>query len=147
MERPKASDVAIGLEWKPIATVPVRLLAERRQAIGKEGRSAWALMAYGGVSGAPLAGPLKIDAYGQAGVVGTRSRDLFADGSVAVNVAFAERVRVGAAAWGAAQPGTSRLDLGPKISVMLPGKGDSMRLSAECASGWQAMRRRVRDRR
>ena len=131
ISRRQASEAALGIEWKPVAFVPLRLLAERRQATGSEGRSAFALMAYGGVSDVRVAGPITIDAYGQAGVVGARSRDLFADGSIALSVPVGERVRVGAAAWGAAQPDVSRLDLGPQLSVRLPEAGANVRLSAE----------------
>jgi hypothetical protein len=76
-------------------------------------------MAYGGVSEA-AAGALRIDAYGQAGMVGARSKDLFADGSARISLPLAG-VKVGAGVWAAVQPGVSRVDLGPQASVRLPG--------------------------
>jgi hypothetical protein len=109
----------------------VRLLAERRQAIGQDGRSAFALLAHGGVSDRPLVGPVTLDAYGQAGMVGLSSRDAFADGAVRLGLPVAEGFSLGIGAWGAAQPGTSRLDAGPQASYRLPGFGANMRLSAE----------------
>jgi hypothetical protein len=98
----------------------MHLLVERRQKLGEQGRSAFAAMAYGGVSDV-AAGPLRIDAYGQAGVVGARSRDLFADGSASVSLPLAG-ARVGAGVWAAVQPGVSRIDLGPRASLRLPGE-------------------------
>jgi hypothetical protein len=128
--RPEAAEAGLGVEWKPLADLPVRLLAERRQALGSEGRSAFGLSAYGGVSGVKALGPLTLDAYGQAGVVGTRSRDLFADGSVSIGLPM-EAVRVAGGAWGGAQPGVARLDVGPQLSVRLPGPAHGVRLIAD----------------
>ncbi len=129
--RPAGSEAAMGLEWKPIAELPVRLLAERRQKVGREGRSAFAAMAYGGVSEAAI-GPALFDAYAQAGVVGVRSRDLFADGSVAITLPIDEErsFKLGAGAWAAAQPGVSRLDVGPQLSIKIPGTR-KLRLNAD----------------
>jgi hypothetical protein len=131
----KAAEAAVGAEWKPVAEVPVRLLAERRQALGREGRSAFSLLMHGGVSGLKVAGPVELNAYAQAGVVGMRSRDLFADGSVTLGLPIdgAERITIGAGAWGAAQPGISRLDAGPSVSLRLPLQGRNIRISA----GWR----------
>lgn len=114
------AEAALGIEWQPSRAVPVRLLAERRQALGEDGRSAFALMAYGGVSDQPV-GPLRLESYAQAGIVGLRSRDLFADGSVRLlaPIAAAPELSAGAGLWGAAQPGVSRLDAGPALSLRI----------------------------
>lgn len=128
-----AAEIAVGLEWKPVAGLPVRLLAERRQAVGSTGRSAFSLLAYGGVSERRLVGPVRLDAYAQAGVVGLRRRDLFADGSVRLTAPIdsRKRLRAGVGLWGAAQPGLSRLDVGPRLSIALPSRGAILRLAAE----------------
>lgn len=118
--RTSGAEAAVGLDWKPVARLPVHVLVERRQALGDEGRSAFAATAYGGLSEV-TAGPFRIDAYGQAGVVGARSRDLFADGSAKISLPVG-RLKVGAGAWGAAQPGVSRLDVGPQASLRLTEK-------------------------
>jgi hypothetical protein len=125
------AEAALGVEVQPVAGLPVRLLAERRQALGPEGRSAFALLAHGGVSDRPVLGPLTLDTYAQAGMVGLRSRDLFADGSVRLGLPVSDRISLGAGAWGAAQPGASRLDLGPQASYRLPQLGRGARISAE----------------
>jgi hypothetical protein len=115
----RGAEAAVGLEWQPVKAVPLHLLAERRQALGREGRSAFGLTVHGGVSDAPVAGPLRLDAYAQAGVVGTRSNDLFGDGGARLSLPLDKegRLKLGAGAWGAAQPGVSRLDIGPQASA------------------------------
>lgn len=125
----RAAEAAIGIDWQPVAALPVHLVAERRQALLGRGRSAFALSAYGGVSAEPVRG-LRVEAWGQAGVVGARSRDLFADGAARAAIQ-AGRVEIGAGVWGGAQPGASRLDAGPLVAMRLPGLGEHVRLSAE----------------
>jgi hypothetical protein len=132
VNRRSGSEAALGLEWKPLRELPVRVLAERRQALGSEGRSAFALTAHGGVGDVRLFGEARLEAYGQAGAVGVRSRDLFADGSAAVTLPLGDsgRLRIGGGVWGAVQPGVSRIDAGPRLSLALPG-ADHVRLSAD----------------
>lgn len=126
-----AAEVAVGLDWQPTSDLPVRLLAERRQAIGDDGRSAFSLFAYGGVSDRPLLRSIRVDAYGQAGIVGLRSRDLFVDGAVRARVPLSRSLSAGIGAWGAAQPGLSRLDAGPTASLRIPLAGASVTLAAD----------------
>ncbi|HZF95031.1 MAG TPA: hypothetical protein VEZ20_09185 [Allosphingosinicella sp.] len=124
----RAAEAALGLEWRPLARLPVSLVAERREALGPRGRSAFAVGGHGGVSGTRLAGGFRLDAYGQAGVVGTRSRELYADGAARVTIP-AGGLDVGAGISGGAQPGASRLDVGPIVSLLLPSA--RLRVSAE----------------
>lgn len=129
----KGAEAALGVEWQPVAGLPARLLAERRQRVGKEGRSAFALMAHGGVSDRPVAGGLRLDAYAQSGIVGARSRDLFVDGSARLSKGLGDNgtIAVGAGIWGAAQPGLSRVDIGPQVSLRLNVSGAAMRLAVD----------------
>ena len=118
--RSRGAEAAVGVEWQPVAGVPVRLLAERRERVAGEGRSAFALLAHGGVSALPVAAGFKLDGYAQAGVVGARRRDLFADGGATLTRVLGgtdDRLAVGAGAWGGVQPGAARLDLGPRVSA------------------------------
>jgi hypothetical protein len=78
------------------------------------------ITAYGGVSDV-RAGPFRIDAYGQGGMVGARSRDLFADGAAKLSLPSG-RVKAGVGIWAAAQPEVSRIDVGPQVSFRLPAK-------------------------
>jgi len=126
----RAAEAAVGLDWRPLARLPLHLLAERRQALGRDGRSAFALAVHGGIAERPLALGFRLDAYGQAGVVGARSRDAFADGAARVTLPVAG-LRLGGGAWGGAQPGAARLDAGPHASVALPLAGENVRLAAE----------------
>ena len=129
--RPTAgAEAALGLDWRPSRRLPLHILAERRQALGREGRSAFGLTLYGGVSEAPL-GPFRIDAYAQAGLVGARSRDPFGDSAIRMSIPLGERARLGAGAWAAAQPGASRIDVGPQAAVRLTLAGRPVTLAAD----------------
>lgn len=129
LRRPAGAEAAAGIDWQPAAQLPLHLLAERRQDIGGAGRSAFALTLHGGAS-ARLPGGLRGEAYAQAGVVGTRSRDLFVDASARVSVPVGP-VEIGASAWGATQPGAARLDAGPHVSYRLPVADANIRLQAD----------------
>lgn len=129
LRRMRGAEAAAGLDWQPLAAWPLHLLAERRQDLGGEGRSAFALTLYGGASRA-LPHGLRADLYGQAGMVGTRTRDLFADGALRVTARLGP-VELGGGAWGGAQPGAARLDAGPSLSWRLPVEGAELRLQAD----------------
>jgi hypothetical protein len=122
LRRSAGAEAAVGVEWQPLRAIPLRAVVERRQRLGPEGRTAFAAGVHGGVSELPVAAGFRMEAYGQAGAVGIRSRDLFADGAIRVAAPLAGNgtIRVGAGAWGAAQPGAARLDLGPSLSLRLP---------------------------
>jgi len=100
------------------------------QRIGREGRSDFSLSLYGGGERRLLAGRLRVEAYGQAGVVGIEERDLFADGLARASI-VAGRAQVGVGIWGGAQPGAARLDAGPQASTRLSILGVDVRASAE----------------
>lgn len=127
--RPAGAEAAAGLDWRPVRRIPVHLLAERRQALGREGRSAFDLTVYGGVSDAAL-GRFRIDAYAQAGLVGARRRDAFADGALRLSLPIG-RLKLGAGAWGAAQPGVARLDVGPQVSLGVKLGGHHVTVAAD----------------
>jgi len=115
----RGGEVAAGVRVTPIPSIPISFTAERRQAVGKfsTGRSAFALFAEGGVYQQPLGWNLLLDGYAQAGVVGMRSRDLFADGGVAVSRPVVDRFSAGFGVWGGYQPGLYRVDAGPRVSM------------------------------
>ncbi len=129
LRRASGAELAAGVDWRPLPALPISLLAERRQRLGREGRNAFALTLYGGAS-RNLTPRLRLDAYGQAGVVGLRSRDLFADGALRLSRRLGP-VELGAGAWGAAQPGAARLDAGPSLAWRLPVRDASLRLQAD----------------
>jgi len=129
LRRPEGAEAAAGVDWRPFASIPVSLLAERRQAIGDEGQSAFSITFYGGFSHA-VGKLFRIDGYAQAGIVGLRSRDGFVDGSARA-VATLGRLEAGGGAWGAAQPGAARLDVGPSLSYRLPVSNSAIRIEAD----------------
>lgn len=128
LDRPAGAEASVGLDWRPLASVPIHVLAERRERIGREGRSDFALSLYGGGE-RRLAG-IRLEAYGQAGVVGVKERDLFADGLARASFRIGP-VEAGIGLWGGAQPEAARLDLGPQASVQLPAAGLRLRAAAE----------------
>lgn len=114
----RGGDVAAGFTWTPLRSLPIHLTAERRQRVGSSGgRSAFALFAEGGFYHRPLPLDFRLDGYAQAGVVGAKSRDAFVDGALTFDRPLIGPVRVGGGAWGGAQTGVSRLDVGPRLSV------------------------------
>ncbi len=129
LRRPAGAEAAVGLNWRPSVRMPLYVLVERRQRIGREGRSAFVATLYGGGS-ADLGLGWRLDGYAQAGLVGTRSRDAFVDGTARLSQAIGP-IEAGGSVWAAAQPGASRLDAGPHLTLPVRTRGASLRLSAE----------------
>lgn len=117
----EGKEAAFGLTWQPNADWPIRITVERRVALDDGGRNAFAAFAAGGVGPVDLPGGMKLDAYAQAGVVGAKKRDGFVDGSATVTRPVTTRddtkLSLGGGVWGAAQPGLSRLDVGPRARI------------------------------
>ena len=116
--RDRQAEVALGLGVQPLRAVPVEIVAERRVALSSGGRDAWQLRAVGG--GQVERGGWRLESYGQTGVVGTRARDLFADGQLRASRPLFGPLRAGGIVAGAAQPGAARLDVGPQLRLDLP---------------------------
>ncbi len=123
----RGGELAAGIRVTPFRSIPVSLTAQRRQAIGKlgGGRSAFALFLEGGVYQRPIAWGFDLDAYAQAGVVGMRRRDLFADGGATLTRPMFGRFAAGFGMWGGVQPGVYRVDAGPRVSMRVR---DNMRV-------------------
>lgn len=135
VRRPQQREVAFGLAFAPLARVPVDIAVEQRVAAGREGRTALAAMVSGGVGDVVLPGGFRLEAYGQAGMVGARRRDGFVDGAVVVDRRLgadeAASLRFGALAAGAAQPGAARVDVGPRLTLRLPKIGGGSRIALD----------------
>lgn len=134
VQRPQQREVAFGLAFAPLAHLPVDVAIEQRVALGREGRTVLAIMASGGVSEVALPAGFRLDAYAQAGVVGMRRRDGFADGAVVVDRrlgASETSLRLGALAAGAIQPGAGRVDVGPRLTLRLPDVGKGSRIALD----------------
>jgi hypothetical protein len=119
------AEVALGMRWTPLRSVPASITFERRQRIGNAGRSAFALFAEGGVYERPVPFKFTLDAYAQAGVVGFKHSDYFADGAMTFTRPVWRRFSAGVGVWGGVQPGVYRVDAGPRVSLRV---GRSMRV-------------------
>lgn len=112
------AEVAGGIRWQPLRSIPVAITAERRQGLGKYGgRDDFALFAEGGLYRQPLVGSWTLDGYAQGGVVGVKRRDLFADGALAVSRPVWRNFSAGLGLWGGVQPGLYRIDGGPRLTM------------------------------
>ena len=122
----RESDVAAGLSVRPISAAPIALHAEARisdRASGTTIRPA-AFLA-GGINALPIANTGGLArGYVQAGYVGGADATFFADGSLVIErpLLGEERFEVlaGTGAWGGAQRGAERLDLGPSVAMRFP---------------------------
>ncbi|HEU0045338.1 hypothetical protein [Sphingomonas sp.] len=128
--RGKGSEAALGVDWQP-TRLPIHLLVEARMPLeGGPARPAAQL-----ISGWAGRLPLRLsgEVYAQAGVVAGPGG--FADGAARVTHPLLTvgnaQVDAGAGAWGAAQRGVERLDLGPTLGMTVPVKGGAVRLSVD----------------
>jgi len=114
----RGGEVAAGVRLTPLPAIPVAITAERRQRIGRfsTGRSDFALFAEGGLYQRPIGWDLMLDGYAQAGLVGLKDRDVFADGGFTFSRPVFGRFSLGLGAWGGYQPGLYRIDAGPRLS-------------------------------
>jgi hypothetical protein len=132
LQRPAAPEAAVGLSIQPRRAIPVSIAVERRIALGDGARNANAALAVGGFGPKPVAIGLEAEGYAQAGVVGFRRGDLFIDGKTSLmRPLSATPLRAGASLSGGAQPGASRLDIGPEVQLRLPLPHIPARLSIE----------------
>lgn len=141
-------EAGLGISLRPGGKVPIEIIAEARFGLGTGGRDRLAMLVAGGVADQRLPLGLRLSAYGQAGIVGLRHRDAFADGAVtlerplrqarklASNPLRARRpgsrapaVSLGVMIGGGAQPGAGRVDAGPILAITQPLASSGLRLS------------------
>ena len=139
LEAPRGEEVAFGLAARPLAHVPVVALVEARATRfpgATRVRPAAALVS----EIPPFALPAKArgEVYLQAGYVGGPGATAFADGSLRIDRPLISlgkaELRAGGGAWGGAQKGASRLDLGPGVTLGVP-LGERAR--ARVAADWR----------
>ena len=118
-------EVALGVSARPIARLPVALAAEARvndQPGGTRVRPA--AFAYTEMPPVDLPLGARAEFYGQAGYVGGNFASVFADGQVRIDRRVVQvgrgELRAGGGAWGGAQKGASRLDIGPSATLGMP---------------------------
>jgi hypothetical protein len=116
------SEAAAGISARPLPQVPLRAHAELRVtefAQGTEVRPAAFVTTELPVARLPLG--LRAEAYGQAGYVAGDNATAFADGQMHVLRKVKRfdlgELSMGAAAWGGAQEGAERVDVGPSLRL------------------------------
>lgn len=129
----KGREAAIGVEWQPTA-LPIRLIAEQRFVLDG-GRGGPTLGIIAGYGPADIAPGVRIEAYGQAGVIARDGLDKFVDASARLTHPLGQvagaRIDVGIGAWGSAQRAAERFDIGPSLVVGMPIAGKSLRLTLD----------------
>ena len=136
LERPRGEEAALGLALRPLPRVPVAAMAEARitrTLTGNIVRPAVALVSEFPPQPLPLG--LRGELYAQAGWVGGKDSTAFADGQARIEKPLLSAgrfdLRAGAGAWGGAQRGARRLDVGPTATLAVPLGGASGRVSAD----------------
>ncbi|PTS80097.1 hypothetical protein DBR17_11225, partial [Sphingomonas sp. HMWF008] len=88
------------------------------------GRGGPALAVVGGIGPVALPRDFRLEAYAQAGAIRRGTTEPYADGAVRIvhplGTIGGVPVELGAGAWGGAQRGAARLDLGPSLGVSVP---------------------------
>ena len=124
------TELAAGMSVRPVS-VPVDVQMEVRVTQGRDGIAVRpAAFLTTGFYDAALPLDLRARGYGQAGYVGGDEATPFAQGEAigearVVRTGKAE-VKLGAGAWGGAQRGVSRFDIGPSLSAHLRSDHTSM---------------------
>ncbi len=130
----RESEVAAGLAARPIPEIPIMAAAEMR-GTHANGRMNWRPAAYAYTQLPEFDLPLdfKGEAYAQAGYVGGDFATAFADGQLRAERDILEMggllLRAGGGAWGGAQKGAERLDIGPSATIRARPGGIPARLS------------------
>lgn len=121
LERPHSGEAALGISLRPPLPLPVSLGIERRVRLSEGGRNAFALIATAGIGPHDLGSGLSMEGYAQGGIVGFHNSDGFADGRLSLTHSLlGQHIAAGLSVSGGAQPGLSRLDIGPVAEFRLP---------------------------
>lgn len=136
LRAPRGEELAGGLTLRPVPRLPVAAMVEARATrtlTGTVVRPAAALVSE--LPPATLPGGLRGEAYVQAGYVGGRDATAFVDGQGRIERRLIGLgrwdLRAGAGAWGGAQKGARRLDVGPTATLTVPLGPTGGRLSAD----------------
>jgi hypothetical protein len=125
------SEASLGIGYRKGA---VGVILEERFSLDAGVAARPSVTVFGGVSDVRLPGKLRLDGYAQAGIVGLKNRIGFIDGALRVERTVAgktARLSIGAGAWGGAQPGLARLDIGPQLVARLPVLTGTVRIAAD----------------
>lgn len=136
LQYPRGEELAGGFAFRPLGSLPLSVMVEGRAIhtpTGTRVRPAVAVVSELPPARLPLG--LRGEAYVQAGYVGGRDATAFVDGQARVEKPFIKtgkfELRAGGGAWGGAQRGASRLDLGPTATLAVPVGPGGARVSAD----------------
>jgi hypothetical protein len=121
-------ELAVGIDWRPLRHVPIRLLVEQRLALDA-GQDAPAALVAGGIGPRSVAPGIVLAGYAQAGAVARARIEPFADGAVRASMPLTPAIDLGLGLWGGAQRDAQRLDIGPTLGIALPVADRRVRLS------------------
>lgn len=127
-------ELALGVAARPIANLPLSAQIELRlrERNGRVEARPAATIVGGGER--RIAG-LDARAYGQTGYVGGSDATAFADGKLTLRKVVAAsgdfQQSAGAGAWGGAQQGAARADIGPSVAMSLDAPRVTARLEAD----------------
>ena len=130
-------EAGLGLDWQP-TRAPLHLIAEQRVSLDG-GHGGPVVMAVGGLNPTPVVAGFRLEAYAEAGAIARRSAEGgvqgFGDGAARLTRPVASigilHIDLGAGAWGAAQRGARRLDIGPTLGIVAPLGRKAMRLTLD----------------
>lgn len=123
-------EMAVGIDWRPVHRLPIRLLVEQRLALDA-GQDAPAALVVTGIGPRPVAPGIVLTGYAQAGAVARTRIEPFADGAVRASTPLTPSIDLGLGLWGGAQRDAQRLDAGPTLGVALPVADRRVRLSLD----------------
>lgn len=130
--RGRGREAALGLEWQP-TRLPIRVIAEHRVSLDG-GRGGPTMGVIGGYGPADIAPGVRLEAYGQAGAIARDGVETFIDTAARVTHPVdigQDRIDLGLGAWGSAQRGARRLDIGPTLGIAVPVAGKAIRLNLD----------------
>lgn len=136
--------LALGLSARPFPGVPVDLAVERRWGLARGQPDRFAALLVAGGAWTSRRSQVRLEGYGQAGVVGLADPQAFFDlqmlATRPVQVADAVAVSLGGGIWAGGQQNadaqgrtswTHRIDLGPRASVAVPVERGALSLAVD----------------
>lgn len=130
------SEAALGAGLRPVPGIPIMVAAEAR-AFRSGGKTSIrpAALAYTELPPAKLPLGFKGETYLQGGYVGGDFKTAFVDGQLRVDRSLVkagkQELRLGGGAWGGAQKGAERLDVGPSATAALNLAGVPSRIALD----------------
>lgn len=136
IERPRGEEAALGLALRPLAKVPLVLTGEVRATRLDRATAVRPVLSLV-TELEPVKLPLgtRAEVYAQGGYVGGSGATPFIDAQARIERRVATvgpvELRVGGGAWGGAQKGAGRIDVGPTATLDFPLAGGQGRIAAD----------------